>query len=307
MRPELYLKQNFRAPVEETEHYAVDGHMHAHPQMMYAMQNSPYGGMRPGQYLSPSQYQSAYAMPTTSANPYGNVSGTAWPTQQATAGAPAYGNSQPYPPHGYPSYYKSSTPTTKTEDGGSTSSVPYGSQYAPAYPPMQRNGSQSTPSMAGSTYPTPVQPQSSTFGSMSARPSYGGSTIASPTTNGQSHSAYGSAPAQQYPVRSPSQSYPIQSAPNSAIAQSPHAGVKSPNSAAPASAPAADMSYRSSSYSGPPAHTVGDVSGLGISSTSGYPSQPPPHTSYSAYSGSGQTYRGGELPTAPAGGQYAAQ
>jgi hypothetical protein len=305
VRPDLYLKQNFRAPVEETEHYAIDGHMHAHPQMMYSMQNSPYA-VRAGSFFGGSQYPNVYPMPTTSANPYGGVSGTAWPTQQASAGASAYGNSQPYPGHGYGGYYKSSTPTTaKTEDPSSTSSMPYGSQYTPAYPPMQRNGSQSTPSMAGSTYQTPVQPQSSTFGSMSARPSYSGSSMTSPTTNGQSQSVYGSAPAPQYPVRSPSQNYPIQSAPNTAIAQSPHTGVKSPNIAAPASAPAADMSYRSASYSGPSAHAGGDISGLGISSNSEYPSQPPQSTSYSAYSGSGQTYRGGEMPAAPTGGQYA--
>lgn len=29
VRPELYLEQNFRASVDELEHYAIDGHMHA--------------------------------------------------------------------------------------------------------------------------------------------------------------------------------------------------------------------------------------------------------------------------------------
>lgn len=303
VRPELYLKQNFRAPVEESEHYAVDGHMHAHPQMMYSLQNSPYG-VRPGQYFGGQQYGNVYGIPASTASPYGGVSGTAWSAQQASAGASAYGSSQPYTGQSYGGYYKTATPTVaKMEDANSTPSMPYGTQYPPTYPPMQRNGSQSSASMAGSTYPTPVQPHSSTFGSMSSRPSYSTSSMTSPTTNGQSHSAYGTAP-QQYPVRSPPQSYGIQSAPNSAVAQSPHA-VKSPNTAAPASAPAtAEMSYRSASYSAPSAHPSGDISGLGISGNS-YPSQPPQSTSYSAYSAPGQSYRSGDMPAAPAGGQYA--
>lgn len=36
VRPELYLKQKFRARIEETEHYAIGGLMHAHPQVVYA-------------------------------------------------------------------------------------------------------------------------------------------------------------------------------------------------------------------------------------------------------------------------------
>ncbi|KAI7254422.1 hypothetical protein KC335_g14451, partial [Hortaea werneckii] len=55
VRPELYLKQNFRAPVEETEHYAIDGQMHAYPQMMYSsMGTGPYA-VRPGQYMGQPQ------------------------------------------------------------------------------------------------------------------------------------------------------------------------------------------------------------------------------------------------------------
>ena len=307
VRPELYLKQNFRAPVEETEHYAIDGHMHAHPQMMYSMQGSPYG-VRPGQYFGGPQYSNVYGMPASTANAYGGVSGTAWPTQQASAGTAPYGSSQPYAGQNYSGgYYKSETPTTaKSEPQSSTSSsMPYGNQYTAPYPPMQRNGSQSTPSMVGSAQQTPVQQASSTFGSISARPSYSGGSMTSPTTNGQSQSAYGSASAQQYPVRSPPQSYGMQSAPNSAVARSPYPGVKSPNSAAPASAPATEMSYRSASYSTPSAHQSADMSGLGISTTSGYPNQSPQSTRYSAYSVSGPSYRTGEMPAAPTGGQYA--
>lgn len=258
--------------------------------------------MRPGQYIAGQQYGSMYQMPNSTANGYGGVSGAAWAGHQASTG-PAYGNSQPYTGQGYQGYYKTSTPTTtKTEDQSAASSNPYGGQYPHPYPAMQRHGSQSSASIAGSAYQTPVQPQSSTFGSMSARPSYGGNSLTSPTTNGQSHSGYTTS-AQQYPVRSPSQGYSIQPPPTSAI--SPHPGVKTPISAAPASAQAADMSFRSASYSAPTAHTQGDVNGLGISGNS-YPSQPPQSTSYSAYSAPGQAYRGSDLPAASTGGaQYA--
>ncbi|TKA31573.1 hypothetical protein B0A54_15706 [Friedmanniomyces endolithicus] len=63
VRPELYLKQNFRAPVEETEHYAIDGHMHAHPQAMYSSMVGGYGG-RPGQYAG-HPYSGMYGMQAT--------------------------------------------------------------------------------------------------------------------------------------------------------------------------------------------------------------------------------------------------
>ena len=313
VRPELYLKQNFRAPVEETEHYAVDGQMHAHPQMMYSVQNSPYA-VRPGQYFGGQQYPNMYAVPTSTASPYAGVTGASWPTQQASAGAMQYGNSQPYPPQNYGPYYK--TPgqpagsVGKTEDQGATSqSMSYGGQYTPAYPNMQRSGSQSSPTMMQSAYQTPVQPAPATFGNMSARGSYSNNSMASPTTNGQSQPNYGSTTAQPYAIRSPSQAYGMQSAPASAVAQSPHAGVKSPNQAAPQSAPATDMSYRSASYSGggtPQAsHPGGDMSGLGINSHPGYAGQSQQGHNYPPYGSAGQPYRPGEIPTAQHGGHYA--
>ena len=313
VRPELYLKQNFRAPVEETEHYAIDGQMHAHPQMMYSMQSGPYA-VRPGQYFGGQQYPNMYGIPTSSASPYGGVTGASWPTQQASAGAVAYGSNQPYPGQNYGPYYKGPSQTAgsvgKTEDQGATSqSMAYGTQYTPTYPNMQRNGSQSSPTMIQSAYQTPVQQTPSTFGSMSARPSYAGSSMASPTTNGQSQATYGSAPAQPYAVRSPSQSYGMQSAPTSAVAQSPHAGVKSPNSAAPASAPAADMSYRNASYptGGTPqgTHPGADMSGLGISNNPGYSGQTQQGQNYTGYASSGQSYRSSEIAAAQPGGHYA--
>ena len=292
VRPELYLKQNFRAPVEETEHYAIDGQMHAHPQLVYSsMQGapSPYG-VRPGQYFAGQPYQ-IYAIQGGAQSPYGPVTGASWPAQQQSAGAAPYGNPPGYPTQPYGPYYNNRTPSQsggsvgKSDDqGGNPQSMPYGSQYPAAYPAMQRQSSQSTPTMMQSAYQTPVQPSSATFGSMSARP-YNGNNVASPTTNGQVPPQYPSAPGQPYPVRSPTQNYGMQSAPAGAVAQSPNPNIKSPNPNAPASAPPAQMTsaegqmpYRTSPYGAPPANT-----GLGISDSPNYSShnqQGQPYPSY---------------------------
>ena len=322
VRPELYLKQNFRAPVEETEHYAIDGHMHAHPQMMYSsMPSGPYA-VRPGQYFGGQQYPGIYGLTSSGAAPYGAMTGTSWPTQQPSAGAIAYGNHPAYSGQPYGGYEKGSTSQSpgavpKTEEQNTTSqSMPYGSQYTPAYPNMQRNGSQSTPTMMQSAYQTPVQQTSSTFGSMSARPYTG----ASPTTNGQPHQPYGVTSAQPYAVRSPAQSYGMQSAPASAVPQSPHP-TKSPNPGGHSSAPPsaaepysqmqnAQMPYRSGSYAvggaAQPNHPGPGMSGLGISSSPGYPPQNQPAQNHPGYGSSGQPYRPvGDIAAAQAGSHYA--
>lgn len=304
VRPELYLKQNFRAPVEETEHYAIDGHMNAHPQMMYSsMAGAPYGGV-PGQYF-PRQYPGMYGMtPTTNAGMYGGVTGSSWPTQQATAGALPYGSHQGYGGQTYGSSYYSKGPeqsngaAVKT-DGQQPSSqgMQYGSQYAPSYPNMQRSNSVSTPSMMQSSYQTPVQQNSASFANTNGRSSYGGNSMNSPTANGQAPPPYGSAPSQSYAVRSPTQGYGMGSAPQSAVTQSPHPSVKSPSSghpSTPAQAMSSDpnaqmhgggMPYRSGSYGVPQTqqsgHPGSDMNGLGISNTSSYP---PPSQSGANYS-----------------------
>ncbi|KAK4621963.1 Global transcription regulator sge1 [Fulvia fulva] len=296
VRPELYLKQNFRAPVEETEHYAIDGHMNAHPQMIYSPMVQPYG-MAPSQYMGARQYPGMYGS-TTGSSMYGAMTAASWPTQQATAGAMGYGSHQSYGSQPYPSYYK---PTdqgngsgVKTESQHSTSqAMPYGSQYAPSYPNMQRSNSVSAPSMMQSSYQTPVQPHSSTFGTMgpgSGRPSYSGQSMNSPSANGQSQGPYGSASTAPYAVRSPTQSYSMQSAPQSAVSHSPHPSMKSPQSAHPGTSSdpngqlhSGGMPYRSGSYAVPSAPQTGhsDMNGLGISSTSSYP---PPSQNGSGYS-----------------------
>ncbi|KXT03410.1 hypothetical protein AC578_1576 [Pseudocercospora eumusae] len=269
VRPELYLKQNFRAPVEETEHYAIDGHMNAHPQMMYS---SMQGYGVPGQQYFGRQYPGMYSMPaSTGAGMYGAVTGTAWPTQSASAGAMPYGgpqyNTQPYGGSYYKPQEQQHGSVAKTESQSTTQSMPYGNQYAPSYPPMQgRSGSQSTPS------------------GMYQTSSY------SPSTNGQPQGMYSNAGSQPYAVRSPTQSYGVQSAPQSAVTQSPHPSVKSPQPGHPGT-PAQDHNgqmhnpYRSSSFGVPPApqsgHSSAEMNGLGISNSSNYSAPAPNGQPYS--------------------------
>ena len=315
VRPELYLKQNFRAPVEESEHYAIDGHMQAHPQMMYsAMQQSPYA-IRPGQYFGGQQYANMYSVASTGAGGYGNMTGTAWPNQPpVTSGAIAYGSHPAYAGQPYGSgYYRGSvtqppTPTVKAEEAQSTSpSMGYGSQYQAAYPTMQRNSTQTTASVAQPGYQAPMQQPSGSFGAMTPRGSYGGQA----TATGQPAQQYGSASSQQYAVRSPTQSYGMQGAP-STVAQSPHqAAMKSPH---PAPVGTSDgqgqMPYRAGSYAvgsnAQSGHPGGDTSGLGINGGPGYGAQPPQGQEYQNYGSSGQQYRPvGEMGTAQTAGHYA--
>jgi Gti1/Pac2 family transcription factor len=301
VRPELYLKQNFRAPVEETEHYAIDGNLHAHPQMMYPMQGGAYG-VRPGQYFGGQQYSPMYAMPASTASPYTTSSGTAWPAQQPSA----YGSHPGYSAQGYGSYYKAPSQPVKSDEAATSHSMPYASQYAPNYPTMQRNSSQSTPTMAQSAYQTPVQPSTSTFGSVSARPPYDNSNMGHQAANGPAQSPYAGTSTQPYAVRSPTQGYHMQSAPNSAVAQSPNLASKSDTQSMHSASSANDLAYRNPSYQVGGSSQPGDMNGgLGISGNTGY-SQPPPGQGYSGYSTQSQAYRpAGEIPQAHTGTHYA--
>lgn len=311
VRPELYLKQNFRAPVEETEHYAVDGQMHAHPQMMYAPMNGAYGVQQHGHYFRGQPYSAMYGMPapqTTSSSMYNSMSGASWPGQQSSAGPAPYAQ-QPYGGPGYnnssSSYYKPSEQSNgsavKTESQQSSSqSMPYPNQYHSSYGGLpQRSGSQSTPSMMQPPYQTPQAQTPSTFAQMTSggqRPPYGGIDSPSANSQQQQQSVYGNPSTQPYAVRSPSnQSYAIQSAPQSAVAQSPHTSAKSPQSSHAGTPSQSDpttqlhgsgMSYRSS-------HPSSEMSsGLGISNnTSSYA---PPQNGHSySYASSTQPQSAG--------------
>lgn len=77
IRPELYLKQNFRTPVEETEHYIVDSTMHARPNSFGAA----YPGMpsdnaqapRPGQYIAAPHGYPMYGAPGPAQSAYSSM------------------------------------------------------------------------------------------------------------------------------------------------------------------------------------------------------------------------------------------
>lgn len=286
VRPELYMKQNFRAPVEETDQYALDGHLHPHPHMLYSPMNGTYGVPQHGQYFRGQPYPGMYNMPpphTTSSGMYTGMTGTSWPGQQASAGPSQYSH-QPYGGQSYYNPYRPSDQSNgsavKTESQqASSQSTPYPNQYASAYGGMpQRSGSQSTPSMMQPPYQTPQAQAPSTFPQMTSggqRTSYSG--IDSPSANSQQQQAvYGNnSSAQSYAVRSPgTQGYGISSAPQSAVTQSPHPGAKSPQSSHAGTPSQSDpsaqlqntgMSYRTS-------HPSSEMSsGLGISTnTSSY-------------------------------------
>lgn len=304
VRPDLYLKQNFRAPVEETEHYAIDGHMHAHPPSMYSTMAGGYGS-RPGQYMGQSYGGQVYGLPTSSAsNVYGGMTGTSWPNHQAPSGAMGYGN-RSYAGQNYsPGYYgsaasASTTPALKADEHqGSPATSTYANHYNNInYASMPRSGSQSAPNMMQSAYQTPVQPSSSSFGSMSApnggRSSYG-VVMENQSTHAPSQQNYTTAGSQQYPVRSPAQVYTVHSAPNGAVAHSPTAGMKSPHQLGAVSDPNAHMPYRPQSYQVPAQQSAsqGDMTGLGIAGSSSYAAPGQHVQSYAGYAPPGQAFRG---------------
>ncbi|PNS15341.1 hypothetical protein CAC42_600 [Sphaceloma murrayae] len=120
IRPELYLKQNFRTPVEETEQYIVDPNsMHAHPAGMYSSMIPGGYAMRP----PPAQYMSPPGYPVYGAS--------AWPSQPSNLPA-AYG-SQSYAPatSQYPTdyYQRPTSQAIKPEEGTHASPSYHTSNY----------------------------------------------------------------------------------------------------------------------------------------------------------------------------------
>lgn len=331
VRPELYLKQNFRAPVEETEHYAIDGNMHAHPQMMYSNMASSSGGygVRPGQYFGQPYQPAMYSMTSSAPNLYGGLTGTSWPAHSASSGPVAYGSQPAYAAPSYSNYYKAPAqgppPPVKTEEQhAGPPQHSYGGQYASSYSTIHNRG-QEPPSMVHSSYQAPVQPGSAggfpPMGSQGGRAPYSNSGIASPPADGRSQPMYSQPPppptlsTPSYAVRSPAPSYGMHSAPIGT--QSPHPAIKSPQ---PATMPGAQnhepyapsysnqMPYRAGSYAVPStpasANPSREMNGLGISNSSSYSApQPPPN--YHGYGASGQMYRPEVAGPAQTGPSYA--
>jgi hypothetical protein len=89
VKPELYLKHNFRALIEENEYYDKDRQMYAQLQVMYSMTNG-------GQTMRLGQCPGMYALVTTSnaggAVMYGTMPDNQWVEQptKAYAGHPNY-------------------------------------------------------------------------------------------------------------------------------------------------------------------------------------------------------------------------
>lgn len=322
VRPELYLKQNFRAPVEETEHYAIDGQMHAYPQMVYSSMGTGAYGVRPGQYIGQAQPYGMYGLGTTAASLYGGLTGTSWAAQPGSTSALAYGSHPGYGAQNYAaSYYRGAAnhagaPAVKAEDASvATQSPAYATQYASTYPGMPRSTTQGTPGMMQSAYQTPVQQATSTFGSMTAggsRASYSANTVPSPSTHSQAHHGYTTASSQPYAVQSPRQNYALHSAPTGTIPPSPHTNLKSPLSAHP-STPVSEQhaqmhSYRANPYAISQApqqsHPTSALHGLGVSAP--YSTQSQSAHGYQSYGSSDQAFRPvGQLATTQGGAQYA--
>jgi hypothetical protein len=95
VRPELYLKQNFRAPIEEIEYCAMDRQTYVHTQVVCTL---AVGGrtMTLGQHYAPGQCPGTYA-PMTTINAggtimYGTVPSNQWAEQSSStyAGHPSY-------------------------------------------------------------------------------------------------------------------------------------------------------------------------------------------------------------------------
>jgi hypothetical protein len=154
VRPELYLKQNFRAPIEETEHYAIDGQTYAHSQMLYTV-DANWHNMGPGQHYSTGQYPGTYAPMATSnaghAAMYSTMPGTQWAQQPTTtyAGHPSCTAASSY--EGY--YISGSQSKAKLAE-------PHATYAGECY------GSSGT--MLRSPFQSPVQGRSSTLGSVGA-------------------------------------------------------------------------------------------------------------------------------------------
>jgi hypothetical protein len=166
VRPELYLKQNFRAPIEETEHYAIGGQTYADPQMMYSMAANGQN-MRPGQYHPAGQYPGMYAPMATSNADHAIMYSTQWAQQPA---ATHTGYSSYTAASFYGDYYRSGSQSEAKPAVSHDISRMLGynnSNYA-SHAGECHGSYSSSDMMLQSPFQSPVQCGSSTFGSMSA-------------------------------------------------------------------------------------------------------------------------------------------
>jgi len=287
VRPELYLKQNFRTPVEETEHYVVDpSNMHAHPGVPYGQ---VMGGYPMRQAYMPPGYP-MYTLPASSGAMYANTPATAWSGGQTHQMTSQYQGHSYTPQPSYGDYYRTSSAapqqpaSVKTEDHAAAPAG-YGHYANPAsyhnrqtstgYPAYQSPRPGSSGGYAQHAQPQHSSPNPGT--SHSAQP-YG----VSATSN---HSQYTSQPA----VAS---SYVTQS-----HGQAPSDHTQHLKSPAVGTGPMPPLSHQSSqippyrqSYTGQEAATTNNVNGLGLGTSYHTPTAPqaaPSYTGgYAGYNGS---------------------
>ncbi|KAI4722105.1 hypothetical protein E4T48_01665 [Aureobasidium sp. EXF-10727] len=184
IRPELYLKQNFRAPVEEQDQFAVDHSGHAYPQLGgYSHMVAPSGYMMRQSYVAPGYPPMYGAAPVST----GAGSYSAAPSQQSY--------------NGY--YSRTDAPTPQTSTNSYTPMPPIQSQYqSPMRTPAQSYG----PPSSMTTSSTPVATQSQYQPTQTATaPQY------QPTSYGVQTSSHQSASPQQQSMRSPPVGPPPQS------------------------------------------------------------------------------------------------
>lgn len=231
VRPELFMKQNFRAPVEETEHYAVDAIGHAYPHMVYSPMVAGSYSLRPGSYAAPTYPM--YSMASSSGSMYAGLPATAWPTTPQSSIAPPQYNSQSYPPaQGYDYYNRNSSSTpqaansVKQEDNAQPPTS-Y-SQYSSSYQPVSRIGNTSStyPPMQ-SQYQSPMRTTASSYPpSQQSAPTPTHGTSGHSSNPSQHMYSSTSTPAHQSSQQYSAPSYGVQS--NAQQGSSPHSSLKSP-------------------------------------------------------------------------------
>jgi hypothetical protein len=208
IRPELYLKQNFRAPVEESDQFAVDGSGHAYPHMAYPGMVAPSGYVMRPSYAAPPGYP-MYAAPVSSGAMYSSLPAT---SQTAPSWSHSYSAAPTQQSYSY--YNRTDASTPQTSANSYPPMPPMQSQYqSPMRTPSQSYGQ--PPSMTTSS--TPVATQSHYQPSQTATSSqYQPSQTAAasqyqPSSYGVQTSTHQSASPQQQSMRSPAIGPPPQS------------------------------------------------------------------------------------------------
>lgn len=175
VRPELYLKQNFRLPVEGTELCDTNGNRYKRPQIPYSVLEGPYE-THPGGWFREQQNQPAYATPVPVPSPVFNFPGPHL-SMQLGAAPVSLGSDPGYNAQSYGNYYISQRQAGKA--GGRHTSpkpTPYAYQHEQSCSQMQRDSTQSTSLMTPSAYRALSEQSLSAFKPTSTRPPYSSTT-----------------------------------------------------------------------------------------------------------------------------------